>query len=547
MKVALIQINCIVGDFAGNCEKIRLGAEQAAAAGCRLAVFPEMSVSGYPPQDLLERESFLKAQDAALDQLALQLPNIDVMLGCIYTKYGEPRRLYNCAAVYRRGVVVHRSTKKLLPTYDVFDEARWFTTDTQTSLYEVDGLSFGVTVCEDIWAEEMPGYDVNPVNDILACASEEGCHLSGIINISASPFTRGKYIQRLAILDRFRFVHNLPFFYCNQVGGQDSLIFDGRSVVMTANGEIAARAKGFAEDMVVYNTETGEGELHETVERTQTSAMWDALVLGVKDYAGKNGFTSAVLGLSGGIDSALTAVLAVEAFGAENVLTVAMPSPYSSQGSMDDARALAQNLGVHFEVQPIGDLFAAFNTQLAGLFAGREEDVTEQNLQARIRGNLLMAISNKFGHLLLTTGNKSEIAVGYCTLYGDMCGGLGVISDLLKGDVYELSRYANRGGEVIPQSIIEKAPSAELKPGQKDQDELPEYDQLDQIIVMTIEEAKGIEEIVAAGFERVMVEDVLRRIRINEYKRKQAALGLKVRPRAFGIGRRYPNVQNFRG
>jgi NAD+ synthetase len=547
LKVALIQINCIVGDFAGNCEKIRLGAEQAAAAGCRLAVFPEMSVSGYPPQDLLERESFLKAQDAALDQLALQLPDIDVMVGCIYTRYGETRRLYNCAAVYRKGVVVHRSTKKLLPTYDVFDEARWFTADTLTSLYEVDGLTFGVTVCEDIWAEEMHGYDINPVDDILACASAQGRHLSGIINISASPFTRGKYIQRLAILDRFRFNHNLPFFYCNQVGGQDSLIFDGRSVVMTASGEIAARAKGFVEDMVVYDTETGEGELHETVERTQTSAMWDALVLGVKDYAGKNGFTSAVLGLSGGIDSALTAVLAVEAFGAENVLTVAMPSPYSSQGSMDDARELARNLGVGFEVQPIGDLFAAFNTQLAGLFAGREEDVTEQNLQARIRGNLLMAISNKFGHLLLTTGNKSEIAVGYCTLYGDMCGGLAVISDLLKGDVYELSRYANRGREVIPQSIITKAPSAELKPGQKDQDELPDYDLLDQIIVMTIEEAKGLEEIVAAGFERGMVEDILRRIRINEYKRKQAALGLKVRPRAFGIGRRYPNVQNFRG
>lgn len=543
MKIALLQINGIIGDFGYNCSRILKAADEAAAAGCQLAVFSEMVISGYPPQDLLERASFVAAQEEALADLADRLPSIDVIVGAVRRK-GD--RLYNCALVLRGGRVVHCAAKKLLPAGDIFDQCRWFTPGETTSLYEVEGHCFGVTISDDLWADENgDNSSRHPLADLIACAADNGKQLDGIINISAVPFVAGRDLQWAAASGGCD--HNLTLFYCNQVGGHDSLIFDGGSAVISADGRIKGRAQRFGEDCLIYDTVTGSGDKNEQRRRTPPAAMWDALVLGLRDYVTKSGFSAVILGLSGGIDSAVTAAVAVDALGAEQVMAVGMPTPWSSQGSVDDALRLAENLGIRFELIPITRLLATFTEELAPLFAGYDEDVTEQNLQARIRGNLLMALSNKFGSLLLTTGNKSELAVGYCTLYGDMCGGLAVISDLLKGDVYDLARYANRKKEVIPESILTKAPSAELKPGQTDQDDLPAYDTLDAIVALYIEQALGRDDIIAAGFAPEVVDDVLGRIHINEYKRKQAALGLSVRPRAFGSGRRCPSVHNFRG
>jgi NAD+ synthetase len=549
VKIALVQINPVIGDFAQNCEKIGGWARRAEAQGCRLAIFPELVVSGYPPQDLLERQSFLAAHDQAVTALLTSLPReLDVMFGCLERRHGQRGKgLYNSVVVARQGKIVYRARKQLLPSYDVFDETRYFEPGEASELYQVQGMTFGVTVCEDVWSDAVRDYQVEPVAAIMAGAAAKGQRVDGIINISASPFQRDKEKIRKGIFASICRDHQIPFLYCNQIGGQDSLLFDGRSLVMDLSGATVAQAHGFREDMIIVDSGTWLGDMHGVLQISEQEAVYQGLVMGVGDYIRKCGFSSAVLGLSGGIDSALTAAIAVEALGPENILGVALPSPYSSPDSLEDAQLLAANLGCRFTVLSIGELFETFRNNLAGLFAGRDEDITEQNLQARIRGNLLMALSNKFGHLLLTTGNKSEMAVGYCTLYGDMSGGLAVISDVPKQLVYELAAHVNRTRAIIPVRTIQKAPTAELKPGQKDQDDLPPYEILDQILELHLEQGKGQAEIVALGFAEEMVRDILRRVRINEYKRKQAPMGLKVTTKAFGYGRRYPNVQNYQG
>ncbi|HIP83759.1 MAG TPA: NAD+ synthase, partial [Desulfocapsa sulfexigens] len=453
---------------------------------------------------------------------------------------------YNSAFFIRKGHIIHRIQKQLLPTYDVFDEKRWFEPGTPPEIIECQGLRLGITICEDIWHSEIGEYALDPVEALFADNQQIDC----LINISASPFQRDKESVRHRLFRNICTRHQVPLLYVNQVGGQDSLLFDGRSLLMDAHGTIRAKSLGFTEDTLIVESDDWSGNLHEPAEETGLSAVCDALVMGIRDYVGKCGFKTVVLGLSGGIDSALTAALAVKALGPGNVFGVALPSPYSSDDSMEDAEALVKNLGCNFEIIPISNLFASFKESLQPLFGdspSNPSDLTEQNLQARIRGNLLMALSNKFGHLLLSTGNKSEMAVGYCTLYGDMNGGLAVISDVPKQLVYGLSRFINREKEIIPLRTITKAPTAELKPDQCDQDDLPDYKILDQILEMHLEEHLGVKEIMNRGFSKELVTDVLRRVRINEYKRKQAPMGLKVTSKAFGYGRRYPNVQNFKG
>ncbi|SDO97487.1 NAD+ synthase [Desulforhopalus singaporensis] len=548
MKIGLVQINPVIGDFAYNCRKVLEWSRKAVDKGCTLVVFPELVVSGYPPQDLLERESFIEDHDRAVAQLVAQLPAVDVMFGCFEKRTeSKGKRLYNSAVVARGGAIVLRVRKQLLPTYDVFDESRYFEPGFGTELYRVQGLTFGVTVCEDVWGDEVDDYGIEPVETIVKACRQQSLGLDAIINISASPFQREKENTRKKIFSALCQKHNVSFLYANQVGGQDSLIFDGRSLAMNWAGEVVAQAEGFVEDLVVVDTDSWRGDMNGPDQLSEQSAIYRALVTGVADYCRKCGFSSAVLGLSGGIDSALTAAVAVDALGAENVLGVALPSPYSSDHSLEDARRLAANLGCRFEVIAIDRLFSAFTTELHDLFAGTKEDLTEQNLQARIRGNLLMSLSNKFGHLLLTTGNKSEMAVGYCTLYGDMSGGLAVISDVPKQMVYALSKYVNRDREIIPDRIITKPPSAELKPDQTDQDDLPPYELLDKILELHLENGQSVDQIIARGYAPEVVQDIVRRIRINEYKRKQAPMGLKVTSKAFGSGRRFPNVQNYQG
>lgn len=543
MKIALVQINPIIGDFTYNSRKIITACTEAKRAGCGLVIFPELVLSGYPPHDLLERNAFLTAHDEALAALCDAFPAIDVVLGGIEVRATASggKKLYNSAFVVQRGKIVQKIRKQLLPTYDVFDEKRWFEPGAESEVFQWQGIRFGLTICEDIWHSEIGEYQKNPVADFFA----EGGRVDCLINISASPFQRDKEAVRHRLFQTICKTHSVPLLYVNQVGGQDSLLFDGRSLLMNKEGVICAKARGFEEDMLLVDTKSWRGTMHGELQENGVAAVHDALVMGIHDYVCKSGFRSVVLGLSGGIDSGLTAALAVRALGAENVLGVALPSPYSSDDSMEDAQGLALNMGFRFEVLRISNLFAGFKETLQPLFAGLEEDLTEQNLQARIRGNLLMALSNKFGYLLLSTGNKSEMAVGYCTLYGDMNGGLAVISDVPKQLVYELSRYINRDKEIIPDRTITKAPTAELKPGQCDQDDLPDYAILDQILELHLEAHLDVEEITARGFAKELVTDVLRRVRLNEYKRKQAPMGLKVTSKAFGYGRRYPNVQNF--
>ena len=548
MKIALVQINPVIGDFTENSQKILNACHDALKKGCTLVIFPELALSGYPPHDLLERPAYLAAHDQALDKLCTELPKIDILIGCIERRVlkGSGKRLYNSAFLIQKGRIVQEIQKQLLPTYDVFDEKRWFEPGPVSTAIDYEGLRLGVTICEDIWCSEIDEYTIDPVETFFADGNDVDC----LINISASPFQRDKESVRHRLFKLVCTRYKVPLLYVNQAGGQDSLLFDGRSLLMDKEGIIQAKAYGFAEDMLVVESDNWSGVLHEPAEEDGLTAVCDALVMGVRDYVRKCGFRSVVLGLSGGIDSALTAAIAVKALGAENVLGVAMPSPYSSSDSMEDAKALADNLGCTFEVIPISDLFSSFKKSLQPLFSespANASDLTEQNLQARIRGNLLMALSNKFGHLLLSTGNKSEMAVGYCTLYGDMNGGLAVISDVPKQLVYDLSRHINKEKEIIPIRTITKAPTAELKPDQCDQDDLPDYEILDQILALHLEEHLGVEEIAAHGFEVDLVSDILRRVRLNEYKRKQAPMGLKVTSKAFGYGRRFPNVQNFQG
>ncbi len=548
MKIALVQINPVIGDFTANSRRMVECARQAADLGCRLAIFPELVLSGYPPQDLLERRSFLDDHDRALERLVGSLPDLDVLFGCIERRPEEAKgkHLFNSAVVASGGQVIFRARKRLLPSYDVFDETRYFEPGELPGLYRLDGLLFAVTVCEDVWHHEVGEYRAEPVDELFAAARAGGETIDAVINVSASPFQRHKERTRKGIFASICRDNAVPFLYANQVGGQDSLLFDGRSHVLDRNGLTVCQALGFAEDLVVVDSECWRGDMHAPAEVEELASVYDGLVMGVRDYVRKCGFSSAVLGLSGGIDSALTATIAVAALGRENVLGVAMPSLYNADESLTDARLLAERLGCRFEIIPISGLFDAFQQTLAPLFQGLGEDLAEQNLQARIRGNLLMALSNKFGHLLLTTGNKSEMAVGYCTLYGDMSGGLAVISDVPKQLVYQLAGHVNREREIIPARTITRAPTAELKPDQRDQDDLPSYDILDQVLEMHLEQGLALPDIVARDFDEVMVRDILRRIRINEYKRKQAPMGLKVTSKAFGCGRRYPTVQNYR-
>lgn len=541
MRIALVQTNPVIGDFAHNSAAILRWSEKAKKSGCRLAVFPELALCGYPPQDLLERSDFIAAHDRQLQLLMAQIKNIALVIGAIEPRSSFGKSLYNSALLLDGGRIVARARKQLLPTYDVFDETRYFEPGSESTVTSLDGLQLGLSVCEDIWFESK-GYRMNPVQKMI----NNDITPDLLINISASPYNYGKITERNSVFSALCQKFELPLLYTNQVGGQDSLIFDGHSMVYDTNGTIVETAPGFQEAMIIVDTDNLQPNGESKSPEDSIATVLDALTLGTQDYLHKTGFKSSIIGLSGGIDSAVTAAVACRALGPENVLTVSLPSPYTSQASIDEAQQLAANLGCGFEVIPISGAMKAYQETLAPLFQGMEEDVTEQNIQARIRGNLLMALSNKFRHLLLSTGNKSEMAVGYCTLYGDMSGGLAVLADVPKQMVYELARWINKDKEIIPERIITRPPTAELKPDQLDQDDLPPYDILDPILQAYLEEHASIDEICDLGFDRSTVEDIIQRIRINEYKRRQAPTGLKVTTKAFGFGRRLPIVQNFR-
>lgn len=544
MKIALAQINPTVGDFSGNSAKIIDFALQARERGAELVVFPELAVCGYPPRDLVEMPAFVTKNREVVEHIAANTCGISVICGYVTPANGTTgKRVMNSAALLTDGRVAFVQSKRLLPTYDVFDEMRNFASAPSQSLFQKSGENVALTICEDAWNDKTYWnrrlYSDDPVEDLVRNGGQT------VLNISASPFHVGKRELRRDMLLAIARRHNVPVAMVNQVGGNDSLVFDGSSIVIAPDGRIIAQAKSFAEDIILFDSKTLEGEIHEQVEGAEASA-YSALVLGTRDYVRKCGFRQVVLGLSGGIDSALTAAIAVDAIGAENVIGVAMPSQYSSEGSISDAKELAENLGIRFEVASIAPVFDQFRTTLKPVFAGLQEDVTEENIQARIRGVLLMALSNKFGALVLTTGNKSELAVGYCTLYGDMVGGLAVISDVPKTFVYRLSKYVNRRGSIIPESTITKPPSAELRPNQRDSDSLPPYEILDRILEDYVEEMKTAKEIAErCGCDLGLVQKVIRLIERNEYKRQQAAPGLKISEKAFGVGRRFPIATRY--
>lgn len=540
MKIALAQINTTVGDFASNAAKIRDFSLRAVEQGADLVVFPELTITGYPPMDLLDKPSFIARNLETLDEIAAFTATIGagVIIGFVAENpedFGKP--LFNAAALIEGGEVRAIRYKSLLPTYDVFDEGRYFQPAETRSTVTFREKSLGLHICEDAWNSrdfwETHLYDLDPVAEL----AQQQCDI--LVNISGSPFYRGKEKVRREMMGEYAKRFGVPVVLVNQIGGNDNLVFDGRSFVLNAAGEVVVECRAFEEDLVVVDTAHWPAPLHPE-DADEITEIHDALVLGVRDYLAKCGFKRAVIGLSGGIDSAVTAAIAVRAIGKENVRGVAMPSAYSSEHSLDDAAALAKNLDITYHVVPIVPGVDAFRTMLADAFAGRPEDVTEENVQARLRGVTLMAFSNKFGDIVLTTGNKSELAVGYCTIYGDMCGGLAVISDVPKTDVYRLATYINRDGEVIPNNTIVKPPSAELRPGQTDQDSLPPYDILDAILERYVEQHQSIEEITAAGFATETVAFVTRLVNRNEYKRQQAAPGIKVTSKAFGRGRRVP-------
>ncbi len=539
MRIALAQINPTVGDFQGNSAKIIDYSLRAKSAGVELVLFPELSVCGYPPRDLVDRPSFVERNRETAEEIAQRTVGISVIVGIVTPASATTgKRVKNSAALLRDGKIVAIQSKRLLPTYDVFDELRNFAPADHQSLLTVAGTSCALTICEDAWNDknfwDRRLYGVDPVEDLIGAGGKI------LLNISASPFALGKRELRREMLSTIARRYRVPVAMVNQVGGNDSLVFDGSSFALGPDGQLLAQAASFSEDMVCFDTASLTGDVRSTEDGTEASA-YAALVLGTRDYVRKCGFHKAVLGLSGGIDSALTAAIAVDALGKENVIGVGMPGPYSSQGSIDDAAALARNLGIQFEVIPIGDIFSSYLQSLKPVFANRPADATEENVQARVRGALLMALSNKFGALVLTTGNKSEIAVGYCTLYGDMCGGLAVISDVPKTLVYRLAGYVNSRTPVIPQSTIDKAPSAELRPDQKDSDSLPPYDVLDTILEAYVEDNQSPDTIAAEhNYDPALVFQVARMVDRNEYKRQQAAPGLKISAKAFGYGRRYP-------
>ena len=542
MKIAIAQINTTVGDFDGNSDKIVDAWRRADEAGAELVVLPELALCGYPPRDLLAKPAFLRQNQAALERLAKRGGRAVAVVGHASvneTDSGRPAR--NSAAVLRDGQIIDVRHKTLLPTYDVFDEDRYFEPATDTTPVEILGKKIGITICEDIWNDEVfPNdrrYGRRPADELAAAGAEL------LLNLSASPWTLGKEHSRHVLLSQLSAKAGCPVVYCNLVGGNDELVFDGGSQYYNGHGVLGASGAMFAEDLLLVDTETIEPKLSDTSDDDEK--LHKALSLGVRDYLHKCGFASAVIGLSGGIDSAVTAVIAVDALSAENVRGVAMPSQYSSQGSLDDAERLANALGIRYDIVPIEPVFEQLKSQLGDIFDGLDEDTAEENMQARIRGNILMSMSNKFGSLLLTTGNKSELAVGYCTLYGDMCGGLAVISDLPKTRVYSLAKWINREREIIPESTLTKPPSAELRPDQVDQDSLPPYDVLDSILEAYVVDGQDAESIIASGHDKATVQRIIRLINLNEYKRRQAAPGIKVTSKAFGVGRRIPVAKRF--
>lgn len=537
MNIGLAQINSTVGDLEGNARRIVEACRLLEAQGSEIILTPELVLTGYPPQDLLFKSDFVPMSLQALEEIHKSVGNAAWIVGCVQKNPSASGRPFlNAAAILERGKEIRWVYKTLLPTYDVFNEARYFEPCQKPTPIEIQGRLFGVTICEDIWtANYLPRslYSCDPVE--VLCEAK----VTAILNLSASPFQLGKPQRREDMIKTRARRHSVPFYYCNAVGGNDELVFDGHSMAVAADGTILARLPGFEE-----SAQPTSGGAVETISNDMED-LRRALVLGVRDYASKCGFKSAVLGLSGGIDSAVVACIAVEALGAARVTGVAMPSPFSSTHSVEDALALAKNLGIACLKIPIGESFASFKKQMLPVFGDLPEDATEENMQARLRGLTLMSLSNKFGHLLLTTGNKSELAVGYCTLYGDMAGGLAAISDVPKTLVYKLAAHLNQKEDVIPRRTIEKPPSAELRPDQKDQDTLPLYDILDGILKLYVEENLGAAEIIAAGYDAETVRWVTRRVDFNEYKREQAAPGLKVTSRAFGMGRRMPIAQKF--
>jgi NAD+ synthetase len=548
LRIGLLQLNSTVGDFAANRRKLLAAYEKAVALGAEFVLAPEMFLCGYPPRDLLQRADFIEANLAALAETAAETGAIPLCAGYVEKNSERPgRALKNVAAVLQNGKIIWRTIKSLLPTYDVFDEDRYFEPAKKVEPFVFSGRKLGITICEDIWNDEdfWPDriYRRDPVKELIAQGAEI------ILNISASPWHDGKEKARLEMLQRVARDEKIPLAQVNLVGANDELIFDGHSVALNPGGDVIAHGKGFAEEIIVADLKP-EAKSQKPGARiefpSREQQIFSALALGIRDYVRKCGFKSVILGLSGGIDSALVAVLAADALGAANVLGVAMPARYSSPGSLADAEALANNLGIRHEVLPIEPAFLAVEKQLEEVFAGTQPNEAEENVQSRLRGLMLMALSNKFGALVLTTGNKSEMAVGYCTLYGDMNGALAPIADVLKTDVYKIARWVNREREIIPHNSIAKPPSAELRPDQTDQDSLPPYEILDAILELYVVKNMSQPEIVARGFAAAVVNDVVNKINFSEYKRRQAAPGLKISPRAFGTGRRIPIAQKFR-
>ncbi len=539
MKIGFVQINPTIGDIAGNQRKILAEYRALVSKGAELVLSPELALTGYPPLDLLFESEFVPRNLRALSELAADCGPVPLVVGYVERHDGNGNHFRNAAAVLESGKITARVFKSLLPNYDVFDEDRYFEPATEVAPVSLLGRKVGITLCEDIWTESyLPRayYQHSPVDALVA----QGADL--ILNLSASPFSLGKPSERFDLLAGVARRHRVPIAYCNCTGANDQLVFDGNSVLLGADGLPRLLLPAFQCASLVGDLDASPIPPQF---QPEMESLFDALVLGVRDYLQKCGFRSAVLGLSGGIDSAVTAVIAATALGAENVLGVTMPTRYSSPGSVTDSERLAKTLGIKFLEIPINDAFEVFASQFKEVFAGMPPNETEENMQPRLRGMTLMALSNKLGHLVLSTGNKSELAVGYCTLYGDMCGGLAVISDVPKTRIYDLAHWINRDREIIPAATIDKPPSAELKPDQCDQDTLPPYNVLDAILRLYVEEQRSQAEIVSQGFDAAIVEWVLRKVRFNEYKRSQAAPGLKVTTRAFGLGRRMPIAQHY--
>ena len=541
MKIGIAQINSVVGDLKWNADEILSKYKELVSLGADLVVTPELSITGYPPRDLIFKSKFIDDNLSVIENLSQSIGNIPIIVGCVeHNTQDSGNPFQNTALVIQNNQIIGRAIKSLLPSYDVFDEARYFQPSKGVQVQSIAGKKFGITICEDIWSEDfLPSklYVKDPAGEL----AKQGVDF--LINLSASPFHIGKQKERHAMLSFLARRIETPVIYCNAVGGNDELIFDGNSLAYSAEGELIAQGASFKDESILVDTESSKIAIKEG---DKLKEVYDALVLGLRDYVSKCGFKSALVGLSGGIDSALTAVIAESALGAENVFGVTMPSEFSSVGSVDDSLKLAENLGIGFQEVPITNSFSTIKEDLHEVFRDYEEDITEENMQARIRGIFLMSISNKKGHLLLTTGNKSELAVGYCTIYGDMCGGLAVISDLPKTLVYELSKWINRNDEVIPWSTIEKEPSAELKPNQKDQDTLPDYELLDQILELYVDQSMSVSSIIGKGYDKDLVKWIASRVDMNEWKRWQSAPGLRVTSKAFGVGRRIPIAQRYK-